>query len=245
MASGLRGLFKDLARQKLIDAVVTTGGSIDHDIIRAYNTYLLGSFDMMDEQLHSQDINRLGNILIPNSRYELLEQKLKPVLNMMYDKSTSYTPSRFIEGLADKLNEQDMFIKIARDNQIPVFCPSLTDSAIGLQLFFFKQDHPDFMIDSAGDLKRLHEFTLNSEKLGGLIVGGGVSKHHLIGSTLLRGGLDYAVYLTTASEFDGSLSGARPKEAKSWGKINEKARAVSVYGDATITLPIILNSVYR
>jgi len=51
------------------------------------------------------------------------------------------------------------------------------------------------------------------------------------------------VYLTTASEYDGSLSGARVREAVSWGKVKETADQVTVEGDATITLPMIVAAV--
>lgn len=43
-----------------------------------------------------------------------------------------------------------------------------------------------------------------------------------------RNGADYAVYINTGNEFDGSDSGARPEEAKSWGKIRKEANAVKV-----------------
>lgn len=45
-----------------------------------------------------------------------------------------------------------------------------------------------------------------------------------------RNGADYAVYINTAQEFDGSDSGARPDEAVSWGKIRMDAQPVKVDG---------------
>ena len=123
---------------------------------------------------------------------------------------------------------------------IPVFCPGITDGAIGLQMFFFKQNHPDFCVDVTGDMKELANLVLNAEKTAGIILGGGISKHHVIGANIVREGLDYAVYVSTASEYDGSLSGAQTKEAKSWGKIQEKGRTANVVGDATILFPIMI-----
>lgn len=245
MASGLRGLFKDLVREGVVDAVITTGGAIDHDIIRAYEPYFLGDFDMDDDELHEKEVNRIGNILVPNERYALLEEKIRPVLKELSGYEDVFTPSVFIEKTAEILDNDDMFIKKCLDNHVPVFCPGMIDSAIGLQIYLFRQDKPDFMIDDSGDLKKLHEITLGAKQTGGLIIGGGISKHHLIGSNLLRGGLDYAVYLTTASEYDGSLSGARPREGKSWGKITKTGKTATVVGDATITLPIILSSLWK
>jgi deoxyhypusine synthase len=81
---------------------------------------------------------------------------------------------------------------------------------------------------------------LNADKTGGIILGGGISKHHTIGVNLLRGGLDYAVYVTTGFPWDGSLSGARTNEAVSWGKIKEEAAQVTVDCDATIAFPMIM-----
>ncbi len=48
--------------------------------------------------------------------------------------------------------------------------------------------------------------------------------------------------MTTAAEYDGSLSGAQVREAVSWGKVKETADHVTVEGDATITLPMIVAS---
>ena len=74
------------------------------------------------------------------------------------------------------------------------------------------------------------------------MLGGGISKHHTIWWNQFRGGMDYAVQITTAPESDGSLSAARTKEAISWGKITEKAKHVSIEGDATVLLPLLVNA---
>ena len=71
------------------------------------------------------------------------------------------------------------------------------------------------------------------------MIGGGISKHHVIWWNQFRNGLDYAVQVTTAPEWDGSLSGARVREAVSWGKVKPEARRVTVEGDATVLLPLL------
>jgi deoxyhypusine synthase len=92
------------------------------------------------------------------------------------------------------------------------------------------------------DEQILSDLVWNAKRSGALIIGGGISKHHVIWWNQFKRGLDYAVYITTAQEYDGSLSGARTREAISWGKINEKARHVTIEGDATIYLPIIFSA---
>ena len=57
---------------------------------------------------------------------------------------------------------------------------------------------------------------------------------------MLRNGADYAVYINTSNEFDGSDSGALPEEAISWGKLLPKSKNIKVFADATIILPILV-----
>ena len=73
-----------------------------------------------------------------------------------------------------------------------------------------------------------------------LVLGGGVAKHHINNANLMRNGADFAVIVSTAQEFDGSDSGARPDEAVSWGKIRADAKPVKVYADATIVFPLMV-----
>lgn len=242
VASGLRGIIKDLVKNKFVDVIITTGGSIDHDIVRSEKPYIQGDFNLDDSDLHKKGINRLGNILIPSDRYELLEGKIQKLFIEMYEKRKKWTPSELIAEVGKSISKPDSFLYWAAKNDIPVFSPGITDSAIGLQLYFFKQNHPDFAIDVSGDLK-LGDIVVNSEKTGGIILGGGISKHHTIGVNILREGLDYAVYVTTSSPWDGSLSGATSNEAKSWGKIREKGNTATVYGDATVIFPLIMTRV--
>ncbi|HID72615.1 TPA: deoxyhypusine synthase [Candidatus Micrarchaeota archaeon] len=240
VASGLRGIFTQLCRDKFVDAVITAGGGIDHDLIRAYADYEMGAFNMDDAELHKKGINRLGNILIPNDRYELLEEKILPVFDKLHERERITSPSAIAEEIGKQTDNENSFLHWCSKNSIPVFCPGITDSAIGLQTYFYKQKKKDFGIDVTKDMNRLASMVLDSEKTGGIVLGGGISKHHTIGVNLLRGGLDYAVYVTTASPWDGSLSGARTQEAVSWGKVGENARHITVDCDATIAVPLIM-----
>lgn len=239
MASGLRGILTQLVDEGYVDAVVTTGGGIDHDIIRSYKPYLLGDFNEDDIRLHKKGVNRIGNILVPNDRYLFLEKKMKKYFIDYYKKKKIFTPVELNDYIGSRL-PNDSFLLTCHRRKVPVFCPGLVDSAVGMHLFFFRQTHKDFIMNTAEDLHKLADIIFEAKKTGGIILGGGISKHHVIGANLLRGGLDYAVYVTTAQEYDGSLSGAHPKEAKSWGKIKEKGRTVTVYGDVTIILPLIM-----
>ncbi len=244
VASGLRGVFADLARVHFIDVIISTGGAIDHDLIKAYKHYEIGSFDLDDKELHKAGINRLGNILISNDRYELLEQLVQPIFLNIMEKGGTVSPSELCREIGLSIKDEGSFLYWASKNKIPVFCPGITDSAIGMQAFFFKQDNPDFRIDVTADMKQLADIVFEAEKTGAMILGGGIAKHYAIGANLLREGLDYAVYVTTAVHWDGSLSGARTREAISWGKIREIASHVTVHGDAVIIFPLMMAKVF-
>ena len=73
-----------------------------------------------------------------------------------------------------------------------------------------------------------------------VILGGALPKHHVCNANLMRNGADYAVFINTGSDYDGSDSGARPDEAVSWGKIRLTANPVKIYGDASLIFPILV-----
>jgi len=239
IASGLRGLFAEMCKKKYIDVIITTGGSLDHDLIKSEKPYLLGDFNLDDKELHKKGVNRIGNILVPNDRYELLEKKMQPIFERLYSEKKMVSPSELADEIGKSVKDENSFLYWCSKNDIPVFSPGITDSAIGLQTYFFKQKRKDFGIDVTADMQNLASRVLDADKTAGIILGGGISKHHAIGVNILRGGMDYAVYVTTAPEFDGSLSGAKTKEAVSWGKIQESANHITVNADASIAFPMI------
>ena len=114
---------------------------------------------------------------------------------------------------------------------------------MGSQLWQFWQDNKKFTLDILQEQHMLSDLIYEAEKTGALMIGGGISKHHTIWWNQFRGGLDYVVQITTAPEWDGSLSGARVKEAISWGKVKHEAEHVTLEGDATVILPILISSV--
>lgn len=240
VSSGLRELFAFLVKEKMVDVIITSVGSVEEDLMKTKKPFLLGDYDFSDVELHKNGINRIGNIFVPNDRYEQLEKDLQPFFARIFEKRKNMiSPCELIHELGKTIEDENSILYWATKNDIPIFCPGITDGAFGLQLYFFKQEN-DFGIDVTADMNKLADLVNNAEKTGGIILGGGIAKHHLIGVNILRDGLDYAVYVSTGSELDGSLSGARPKEAKSWGKLQEKANSIFIEGDATIIFPLLL-----
>lgn len=247
VTSGLRDVFRYLAQNKMVDIIVTTAGGVEEDIIKCLKPFILGNFEAKGAELREKGINRTGNIFVPNSRYCAFEDFLNPILAKMDEEQKKtgqvITPSEFVARLGKEINNPESIYYWAQKNNIPIFCPALTDGSIGDMLYFFSFKHPEFKMDIARDMKKLNDFTLDAKKTGLLILGAGVVKHHILNANMLRNGCDYAVYLNNAQEFDGSDAGARPDEAVSWGKISSgerSARMIKVFGDATILFPLIV-----
>lgn len=245
VATGTRGILIDMAREGLVDVIVTTCGTLDHDIARTLADYYEGSFEMDDSRLRRSGYHRLGNVLVPLQNYgPLIEKRMQALLGMLYSRGVrSVTTEQLSTEIGRDLASKSSLLYWAQKVGVPVFVPGITDGAVGSQLWLFAESHRDFKVDLIGDERRLSDITSESRETGALVLGGGISKHHTIWWNLFRGGLDWACYITTASEFDGSLSGARLKEAISWGKVKEEARQASLYGEVTTVLPFIVSYV--
>jgi len=246
MATGTRGVIKQLVKEKKFDAIITTCGMLDHDLARVWRNYYHGKFEMDDEKLFKQGINRLGNVLVPNDSYGIiLEQKLRPMLKEIWQSGKKDLATyELCWEIGKRLDNKDSVLYWAAKNQIPIFIPGITDGAVGSHVWMFSQTH-DFRINVLKDEKALSDIIFDAKKTGALMIGGGISKHHVIWWNQYRGGLDYAVYVTTAPEWDGSLSGARLREAVSWGKVKPKARYETVEGDATVLLPLLVAPLFE
>ncbi len=245
MATGTRGLLIDMVKEGMVDVIITASGTLDHDISRTLSDYYHGSFEMDDVKLHRAGYHRLGNVLVPLDNYgPLIEKRMQPLLTRMYEKGLrSPTTEDLCREIGRDLGSQKSLLYWAQKKGVPVFVPGIMDGAVGSQLWLFAESHRNFKVDLIGDERRLSDITSDAKEAGALVLGGGISKHHLIWWNLFRGGLDYACYITTASEFDGSLSGAQVREAVSWGKVKEKAKQANLNAEVTTVLPFIVSYV--
>ena len=244
VSTGLRGAIAGSV--KYFDALMTTCGTLDHDLAKAYGgVYNLGSFEADDTELLKVNVYRLGNIFIERDQYGLaLEKYFTQIMNDIYkskEYKKEYSPSELLYEFGKRMKDENSIVRQAYLNKVKIFCPGIVDGAFGTQLMLFSQDH-DFKLNMLKDEVELSNISFDNKTTGALMLGGGISKHHVIWWNQFKGGLDYAVYVTTASQYDGSLSGARLTEAVSWGKVKPRAKYVTIDGDVTIILPIILAS---
>lgn len=243
VATGCRGIIRDLVKGKLFDVLVTTCGALDHDLARAWKKYYHGSFEADDAELHRAGINRIGNVLAPNESYGLvLEERMQPILRELWEEGKRELSGKELAWEFGRRAKESSILYWAWKNKIPIYVPGMLDGAFGSQLWLFWQDHRGFKLDQFRDEQELADLVFGAKRSGALVIGGGISKHHTLWWNAFKKGLDYAVYITTAPEWDGSLSGARTREAISWGKVKERARRVTVEGDATALLPLIVGA---
>ena len=239
-STGLRGVIKDIIKKKWFDVVITTCGALDHDIARHFSNYNQGSFTMDDAELTKQDIHRLGNVLVPMESYgPIIEEKMQSFLEEEYAKGTREMSTEDICRMIGSHLGEDSFLYWAYKNDVKVIVPGIVDGAVGSQIWMFSQKHTDFKLNIIKDSDTLAGLIFKAKKSGALMLGGGISKHHTLWWNQYRNGLDFAVYITTAQEFDGSLSGALVREAISWGKVTQDAKQTTIHGEITTVLPFL------
>jgi len=241
VATGLRGVLVDMVKEGMVDVIITTCGTLDHDVARSGGHYYQGSFNLDDAKLRRMGYHRLGNVLVPLETYgPAIEKRLQPWLEELYTSGKKeLSTEQLCAELGRRIEDEESLLYWAEKKKVPIFVPGPMDGAVGSQVWLFANRRSDFRVDIIADEKRLADIVFDSKKTGALVIGGGISKHHAIWWNMFKGGLDYACYVTTAVEYDGSLSGAQVREAVSWGKVKPKARQATLYSEATVVLPLI------
>ncbi|MFA6213662.1 MAG: deoxyhypusine synthase family protein [Candidatus Micrarchaeia archaeon] len=242
ISCGLREVIAQLCEKKLVHAIITSTGSIEEDVMKCSSPFTLGSFTANDVEVKANGMNRIGNIFVKDEQYAEFEKFHLSFMGEMHAKHKGKTcMSEYVSELGARLSDRNSFLYWCSRNSIPVFVPGPMDGAMGDHFYFFNKSHSraPFVIDAAEEVRRFYDIMLLADRTAGIILGGGIAKHHLIGAAILRNGLDYAVYLSTGTEGDGSLSGARPREAVSWNKLKNEENSAFVEGDATLTFPLL------
>ena len=244
VSSGNRDIIRFLVENKKIDCLVTTAGGIEEDIIKCFGDFVLGNFNSSGSELREKGINRIGNIFVGNKRYVKFEEFMQGILEEVWNEQKKsgreITGMEIIWRLGEEIGDKKSIYYWAWKNKIPVYCPALFDGALGDNIYFFKFKHKDFKIDTVSDLKNFNDLTIGLKKSGVIILGAGVVKHSILNANMLRNGADYAVYINTEQEYNGSDSGALPEEAKSWGKLKKDCKEVKIFCDATLVFPLLV-----
>lgn len=254
--SGVREHITYLVSEKKVHVLATTIGAIEEDIIKCFKPFVMGDYRAPGSQLREEGINRTGNIFVPNDRYIYFERFMNSLLKRLYTKQVETTSiigiKEFVYEMGKELeisyekgditqeNLEKSFTYWAYKNNLPFFCPALPDGSVGDMIYFFKKNNPDFKIDTSDYIVQVTDIGLNCEKMGIIAIGGSVPKHLVANVGLFRDGCEYAIYINTGLEMEGSNAGAPIDEAVSWGKIKANAQKVKVEIEASVAFPLLV-----
>ncbi len=242
--SGMRHIISDMIRDGYIDILVTTGANMVHDIIEAVGgCHTFGTEMANDLELRTQHINRIYDVYLEDECFEGLEKKLQGVFGNL-DKDKTYSIRELMTEIGKNLDDEHSILRSAYEMGVPVYCPAVQDSVIGLQAWLYKQTGR-LNVDAFKDMRELIDRCFEAKRTGALLIGGGVPKNYILQCMLVtpREGYDYVIQVTMDRAETGGLSGATLEEARSWGKVGESSKTVQVYCDATIALPVIVAAV--
>ena len=237
--AGMRSIVSDLIRDGYIDVLVTTGANMVHDLVESLGLHHYKGTDITDDvELKHEEINRIYDVFLPEHHFIDFEDKMQSIYGEL--SSDTISIRELLTHIGSRLDDKNSILKTAADMDVPIYCPAIQDSMIGLQAWLYKQMNP-LNVDAFADMKEFMDICYDAKKAGALLIGGGVPKNYIFQSMLVTPNeFDYAIQLTMDTPETGGLSGATLDEARSWGKVGEEARSVTVYADATITLPIIV-----
>jgi len=252
--AGMGQVVSDLIRDGHVDALVTTGATLTHDAIEAIGgshhhgrAEGEGTLREHDERLREEEVDRIYNVYLPQEHFAAFENHLREEVFPAFEGTVSIREFTAELGRANAaVNDREDaaadpgVAAAAYDCGVPVYCPAVQDSVLGLQAWMRSQVS-EFSLDALADMTHLNDIAHDAESAGAFVVGGGVPKNYVLQTMLVApDAYDYAVQLTTDPEHTGGLSGATLEEARSWGKLERDAENATVVGDATITLPLVV-----
>lgn len=235
--AGMRNIVSDLIRRGHINVLVTTGANLVHDIVESFGFHCIGSPEADDAALRAEGVSRIYDVFLRDEDFIHFEEVMQSILP---DTPRPISGAELMKHLGSQISDSSSILRSASDLGVPVFCPALSDSMIGLQAWLHSQSKR-IIVDAFADIKEIVDICYESHESGIVIIGGGVPKNFALQSMLVTPkSFDLAIQLTTDTPENGGLSGATLSEAISWGKLSANARYVTVYGDATITFPIMV-----
>ena len=244
VAGGMRVILRDLIRNGYIDAVMTNGANMIHDLLEAMGrTHYQGRVNVDDERLYKDGYNRVYDIFIENDTFVDLEGYVGGLIDdIPEEKRDGITFHEFLYELGSRIDDDESILKAAADKKIPIFSPGFLDSMLGIPLWMYAKNKK-LVFDPLRDFELLADMVFDAEKSGAIILGGGTPKHHTQYMHTLRDGLDAAIQLSSARVEDGSLSGAPLRESITWGKLREgqiQDKTATIFGEVTSLFPLII-----
>ncbi|RLI27225.1 MAG: deoxyhypusine synthase [Candidatus Hecatellales archaeon] len=248
--AGMKKVIVEMIRRRMVHIIVSTGANMVHDLLEAFGgAHYKGALTVDDRQLYKWQIDRIYDVYVPEEYFKgFFDEPLLKIFGEIVGEIGGETLSSadLLREIGGRVEDENSIVGNAFKYGVPIFVPAIQDSCIGLLLWEaqakYGQKPPT--IDVVKELDQFFSAVKGAEKLGALIVGGGVPKNYIFQAAFeLKKPYDYVIQITMDRPEPGGLSGATLEEAVSWGKVGEKARKVQVISDATICLPLLVAAV--
>jgi deoxyhypusine synthase len=235
---GMRNIVTQMIENNHVDLIVSSGANITHDLVEAFGGSHYRHEGRDDEDLNEDGIGRIADINVGSDDFTIFETEITRIFERISSQKTHVSIQELLHEVGLMVDDENSFVAAAAKNNVPIFAPGLIDSMMGLQLWIFNQDH-DFVVDAVADMHYLSDIVFEAERVGAILLGGGLTKHYTLASNVIKGGLDAAIQVTMDRPEAGSLGGAPLEEAKSWAKARCGSSLASVVGDVTVIFPLI------
>jgi len=248
--AGLRSTIADIIRRKLVNAVVTTGANMVHDLLEAIGGHhYKGHWSMDDSLLYKNHTYRIYDIFVPEEDFVREDFELAKMFDKIAEENKGhiFSSNELMAEIGKRLNDPGSILKAAHEAKVPVFVPAIRDSEIGYIHWLHASRNPPegvLQVDAFKEMSDIINMAANSSRIGMIVLGGGVPRNTVQHTAAIaRKGIDYAILITMDRPETGGLSGSTLREAMSWGKIKPQAEKVTVVGDVLIVFPLIVASV--
>lgn len=235
---GMRNVVTKMINEGHVNLIISSGANITHDLVEAFGGSHYRHEGKDDEELNEEGIGRIADINVGSDDFTVFETEIIKIYEKIASQKQIVSIQELLYEIGLLVEDENSFVAAAARNNVPIFAPGLIDSMMGLQLWIFSQDH-DFVVDAVADMHHLSDIVFESEKVGAVLLGGGLTKHYTLASNVIKGGLDAAIQITMDRPEAGSLGGAPLEEAKSWAKAKCGSSLASVVGDVTVIFPLI------
>ncbi len=236
---GMKKIIIDMLKNNYVHVLVVTGANLTHDLIESIGySHYQGNTNADDKKLKDKGIDRIYDCFMKNEVYGGLENFFSEIFDKLPKKMNI---KEFLWEIGKYVKDKDSILRMCYEKKIPIFCPGIADSGIGMMIWGNLAKGKNILVDVFEDLKEINEIVWTSNKVGVIYVGGGLPKNYIQQAVQFAksGGADYAIQITTDRPEGGGSSGAELKEGVSWGKLSKNAHYVNVICDATIALPLI------
>lgn len=250
IAAGLRKVIRDMVHHNMVDIIVSTGAILYQDYYAALGGgHYYGSPHADDTQLRELLINRIYDTYVDEELFADDDTLIANFAGTLEPRN--YSSREFIALLSATIDDEESILVTARKKGVPIFCPAINDSSIGIGLtehhyISHKEGRTPIAIDSIRDNYELTQCVVKSSRTAAFYVAGGVPKNYINDSIVMAyifgrdtGGHKYALQMTTDSPHWGGLSGSTLAEAQSWGKVNKEANHAMAFVEPSVSLPLI------